>query len=84
MRLLRDPILNRVMGIGTAALVAGNTNLAQECIALRQQLLDITQDPGLLTADNYDAIRLAALQAYRHIAEGVSAELRSAFKEIEA
>lgn len=83
MRAMRRDMLDAVTGIGFRANVAGNTTLAQEAATVSQQLLDITDDPELNAAQTYEEMRAAGLSAYRRIADSVSADLRSAFKELE-
>lgn len=83
LRAVRRDMLDAVTGIGFRANVSGNTALAQEAAQVSQLLLDITDDPALNSAQTYDDMRIAGLAAYRRIADGVSANLRSAFKDIE-
>lgn len=80
---MRRNMLDAVTGIGFRASVAGNTELAQEAADVSQQLLEITDDPAFLAATTLQDMRVAGVAAYRRIADAVSPELRSAFKEIE-
>lgn len=84
MRTMRRDMLDAVTGIGFRASVAGNAALAQEAAEVSQQLLDITDDAALNAAQTYDAMRAAGVAAYRRIADAVSADLRTAFKQLEA
>lgn len=83
MRTMRRDMLDAVTGIGFRASVAGNDALAQETATVSQQLLDITDDPDLNSAQTYEEMRAAGVAAYRRIADSVSPGLRSAFKELE-
>lgn len=83
LRSMRRNMLDAVTGIGFRASVAGNTELAQEAADVSQQLLEITDDPAFLAATTLQDMRVAGVAAYRRIADAVSPELRSAFKEIE-
>lgn len=83
LRTMRRDMLDAITGIGFRANVAGNTALAQEAAQVSQQLLDITDDPALNAAQTYDDMRAAGMAAYRRIADSVSPDLRSAFKELE-
>lgn len=83
LRAVRRDMLDAVTGIGFRANVSGNTALAQEAAQVSQMLLDITDDPALNAAQTHEGMRIAGLAAYRRIADSVSADLRSAFKDIE-
>lgn len=82
LRALRKPILDTVNGIGWRASMTGNTALANEAAALAEALLDITADPALNAATNYDDMRAAGVAAYKRIAMGASPELAKVFREI--
>ena len=83
LRVIRQNILDAVTGMGFRALVSGNTALAQEAAQVSLQILDITDDSALNAAQTYEEIRSAGMAAYRRIADSVSPDLRSAFKELE-
>ena len=80
LRALRKPILDAVNGIGWRASMTGNTTLANEALALARALLDITADPALNAATNYDDMRAAGDAAYKRIALGASPELAKSFR----
>lgn len=82
LRALRKPILDAVNGIGWRASMTGNTTLANEALALAQALLDITADPALNAATNYDDMRAAGVAAYKRISATASPELAIVFREI--
>lgn len=82
LRALRSPMLDAVNGIGWRASMAGNSALANEAAALTEALLDITADPALNAATNYDDMRAAGVAAYKRIAMGASPELAKVFREI--
>ena len=81
-RTMRAPMLDALAGIAGRAARAGNDALTSEADALAEQLLDITDDPALNSANTYDEMQAAGMAAYRRIASGASAELASVFKEI--
>ena len=83
LRSLREPMLNAVVGIGTAAVVSGNTELAEESVLVRQKLLDIIKTPALLEATTYEAMEDAGLAAYKAIAAAASPALKSAFRALD-
>lgn len=82
LRALRKPMLDAVNGIGWRASMTGNTALANEAVALAEALLDITVDPALNAATNYDDMRAAGVAAYKRIAATASPELAIVFREI--
>lgn len=82
LRVLRAPMLDAVNGIGWRASMRGDTSLANEALALAQSLLDITADPALNAATNYDDMRAAGVAAYKRIAATASPELAIVFREI--
>ena len=82
LRALRKPILDAVNGIGWRASMTGNTAVANEAVALADALLDITADPALNAATNYDDMRAAGVAAYKRIAATASPELAIVFREI--
>lgn len=82
MRALRKPILDAVNGIGWRASMTGNTAVANEALALAQTLLDITADPALNSATNYDSMRAAGVAAYKRISATASPALAIVFREI--
>lgn len=86
MRRLREVILNRLTGIGLAALASGDAGLMAEIAALRQKLLDLTKHPDVLavTPEQGPAhLREVALNVYRAEAALASETVRLAFKEIQ-
>lgn len=83
LRTMRRDMLDAVTGIGFRASVSGNTALATESATVSQQLLNITDDQALNAAQTYDDMRSAGIAAYRRIADAVSADLRSAFKDLD-
>ena len=82
LRALRKPMLDAVNGIGWRASMTGNTAVANEALALAQSLLDITADPALNAATDYDSMRAAGVAAYKRIAATASPELAIVFREI--
>lgn len=86
-RSTREAILNRLAGMGVAAVISGNTEEADAVVAARQALLDITSAPLVMMAikaENVDALRAAFKTEYKAIVSAVPESLRNAFKEIDA
>jgi hypothetical protein len=84
-RATREAILNRLAGIGLAALVDGDSGVAEAIAQARRQLLDITEAPEVLTAieaENLDALEEAVKARYKAIAAGVPLEVRNAFNKV--
>lgn len=84
-RTTREAILNRLAGIGLAALVDGESGVAEAIAQARRQLLDITEAPEVLTAigaENMAALENAVKVRYKAIAAGVPLEVRNAFNKV--
>lgn len=84
-RTTREAILNRLAGIGLAALVDGETGIAEAIAQARRQLLDITEAPEVLAAigaENMAALEDAVKVRYKAIAAGVPLEVRNAFNKV--
>lgn len=77
----REKIIIRVCNIGWAT---DDADLAAACKVARQNLLDITKNPGILAATNMDDLKAAVLAAYRAIVESVPADIKNAFNEVDA
>lgn len=81
----RESILNRLAGIGLAALVDGDSGVAEAIAQARRQLLDITEAPDVLAAigaENMVALEDAVKARYKVIAAGVPLEVRNAFNKV--
>jgi hypothetical protein len=83
-RLTREDILNRISGIGFAAMVAGDTVTVNGVIAARKALLDITKDAGVLAATDADGLKNAVIAAYRAMVIAAPPAVRSAFNAASA
>jgi len=84
-RTTREAILNRLAGIGLAALVDGDTGMAEAIAQARRQLLDITEAPEVLAAidaENMVDLEDAVKARYKAIAAGVPLEVRNAFNKV--
>jgi hypothetical protein len=84
-RTTREAILNRLAGMGMAALVDGDTSMAEAITQARRQLLDITEASEVLTAiaaENMAALESAVKVRYKAIAAGVPLEVRDAFNKV--
>lgn len=82
LRTIRKGMLDAVTGIGFRASVAGNAAISQEAVVISRQLLDITDDPDLNSANTLEDMRSAGLAAYRRIAAAASNDFSTAFKEV--
>lgn len=78
-RAKRDQILNRLSGIGFAAVEEADQRTVQTVLAARQALLDITEVPAVLKASNADALKKAVNAAYQQIVAQAPAALLGAF-----
>ena len=78
-RAKRDQILNRLSGIGFAAVEEADQRTVQTVLAARQALLDITEVPAVLKASNADALKKAVNAAYQQIVAQAPAALLGVF-----
>ena len=78
-RAKRDQILNRLSGIGFAAVEEADQRTVQTVLAARQALLDITEVPAVLEASNVDALKKAVNAAYQQIVAQAPAALLGVF-----
>ena len=78
-RAKRDQILNRLSGIGFAAVEEADQRTVQTVLAARQALLDITEVPAVLAASNADALKKAVNAAYQQIVAQAPAALLGVF-----
>ncbi|WP_205602254.1 hypothetical protein [Janthinobacterium agaricidamnosum] len=78
-RVIREQVLNRLAGIGMAALLAADTFMAQEAATARQALLDITIAPAVLAATDLDGLEKAMRDAYVAIIAAAPPVIREAF-----
>ncbi|NVI81927.1 hypothetical protein [Janthinobacterium sp. BJB401] len=78
-RASRDDILNRIAGVGFAAMQSADSELVQAVIAARQALLDITTVPNVVAATDSDALAAAIHDAYLAIIESAPERLLPAF-----
>lgn len=83
-RTTREAILNRLAGIGLAALIAADTQTAAAVFESRQALLDITKQPDVVGATTMDDLKAAVLAAYRAITSTAPDTVRSAFNMVDA
>lgn len=84
-RTTREFILNRLAGIGMAAVIDGDTATAGSVAQIRQQLLDITEAPAVLAAiaaENLSALEEAVKLRYKEIAAAVPLAVRTAFNQV--
>lgn len=82
LRIMREPMLSAVTGMGWEASEAGDATLVQEARNIRNALRDITDDHALNAAQTYEEMRAAGVAAYRRIAAGASPAFAATFKEI--
>lgn len=85
-RALRETILNRLTGIGLAALASGDTTTLTAVATLRLQLLNLTSDPAVLAvtvAQGPEVLRQTILSLYKARAAATPANIRSVFAELD-
>ncbi|OFJ47814.1 hypothetical protein BA896_001160 [Janthinobacterium lividum] len=75
----RDQILNRLSGIGFAAVEEADQRTVQAVLVARQALLDITEAPAVLAAANADELKRAVNTAYQQIVAQAPAALLGVF-----
>lgn len=80
-RKTRDGILNRLAGIGFAAVASGDTDTVQAIIAARTCLLDITICPTITAARDLDELQAAVSSEFQRIADTLPQEARRAFED---
>lgn len=80
-RKTRDGILNRLAGIGFAAVASGDTDTVQTIITARTCLLDITICPSVTAARDLDELQAAVSAEFQRIADTLPQEARRAFDE---
>lgn len=77
----RDAILNRLAGIGFAAMANGDSATVEAIAAARLRLLDITSCASVMAADDLETLRQAVADEYAQIATTLPDEARRAFAE---
>ncbi|NHQ90278.1 hypothetical protein [Janthinobacterium lividum] len=80
-RKTRDAILNRLAGIGFAAVASGDTATAQAIFNARTCLLDITVCPTITAARDLDELQAAVSAEFQRIADTLQEEARRAFDD---
>ncbi|MCA1862913.1 hypothetical protein LE191_22645 [Janthinobacterium sp. HSC-3S05] len=80
-RATRDAILNRLAGIGFAAMASGDAGTVQAITAARACLLDITICPTVAAAQDIATLQAAVSAEYARIAATLSGEARRAFDD---
>ncbi|AYM75191.1 hypothetical protein D9M09_04775 [Janthinobacterium agaricidamnosum] len=80
-RARRDGILNRLAGIGFAAMASGDAAIAQAIATARTCLLDITICATVVAAQDVDALQAAVSAEFQRIADALPQEARRAFDD---
>ncbi|MDZ5634470.1 hypothetical protein [Janthinobacterium sp. GMG1] len=80
-RAAREAVLNRLAGIGFAAMMNGETDIVEGAIDARQALLDITICPSVVAAQDIQALQAAIKGEYDRIAASLPDEARRAFDD---
>ena len=80
-RQVRDAILNRLAGIGFAAMADGDADTVQAIAAARTCLLDITICPTITAARDLDELQAAVSSEFQRIADTLPQEARRAFED---
>ena len=80
----RELYLNRLSGIGMAAQFDDRADDLASVIKVRKGLLALTTLPGVVDAASLDELKAAMKQAYAALLVGVPAEVKAAFKGVDA
>lgn len=80
----REKMLNRLAGIGMAAMQAGNTELASAVAGFRQGLLDLPSHATVTAAADIVALKLALTTRYDALVAATPVAARVAFKGVDA
>lgn len=80
-RLSRDAVLNRLAGIGFAALASTDMATVQAISMARTDLLNITACPAVCAAEDMPALQAAVEREYNRIAGMLPDEARRAFAD---
>ena len=83
-RASRELYLNRLTGIGMAAQFEGREAALAAVIKVRKGLLSFTSLPSVTGATALDELKAAMKQAYAALLVGVPAEVKAAFKGVDA
>lgn len=81
-RELRERILNRLAGIGAAAIATADQATVDAFLIARQRLLDITQAPAVLVATDAETLKQAIKDEYASIVGSAPPALVTAFDEM--
>ncbi|MBW3513068.1 hypothetical protein [Janthinobacterium sp. NKUCC06_STL] len=81
-RQTRDAILNRLAGIGFAAMANGDADTVRAITAARACLLDITICPTVAAAQDMETLQAAISAEYARIAATLPDEARRAFDDV--
>ena len=82
-RITREAILNRLTGLGFAALVANDTVTAAAISVARQGLLDITKAASVTSATTLDGLKAAVLSEYRTLTAVAPLTVQKAFQGVD-
>lgn len=82
-RVSRERYLNRLSGIGLAAVIAGDTATAQAAATLRQGLLDLPAHPTVEAATELRGLQDAMKAVYAALIVSVPASVRDEFKKVD-
>ena len=83
-RVTRETILNRLAGIGMAAVIGADTITTAAVAAARTALLNITTDATVLAATDMDGLKAAVLAIYKAIVAVAPADMVKAFDGMDA
>lgn len=80
----RELYLNRLVGIGMAAQFEDRADDLAAVMKVRKGLLALASLPSVTGAATLDELKAAMKQAYASLLVGVSAEVKAAFKGVDA
>lgn len=81
LRTAREQALNRLAGIGFAALAGGDTVTVDACLAARLALLAMPALPAVAAATDEASLAVALVAAYMAVVTAAPSNLRSAFAQ---
>lgn len=79
-RNVREALLNRLAGIGFAAIVSGDTITVNGVVSARASLLGITKNANVLSATDAISLKTAVIAAYQAMVAAAPATVVTAFQ----
>jgi hypothetical protein len=83
-RTQREAFLNRLAGIGMAAQVNAQADVAANCVLVRQGLLDLTSAPAVVAATDIAGLKLAMKNTYNTVKASAIGAVLQAYAKVDA